>query len=489
MALKHELPSENSRTALVLENEKSIECKKFPQFFAAFIASLSALCMGMSLSWSSPAIPMLQKTDSFLSVTATEGAWIGSLITLGACLGAICTGSITALLGPKKTLLLLSLPLYGSWILIAYCDSVWELYIARFVAGISCGGFSVATPTYIAELSHHSIRGTLGTFFQFQITIGLLIEYILGGLIKDFQLLAQVSSIFPIIFVFSFLFMPESPAFLCKKGQNAEFRKSLQWFRGEDYDIEEETSRIRDDLRASQSNKAGLSDLINDRATLRALIICLGLMLFQQLSGINAVLFYAGEIFEKSGSSMSPDACAILLGSVQVLATFASTILIDKAGRKILLLTSDFVMCLSLLSLGTYFYTSLYYNLSSLNVVPLISVATYIVFFSMGLGPIPWMMVGELFPPKTKPIASSISACLNWTLAFTVTNQFQNMVQGVGIGITFGVFGIVCALGSLFVAMLVPETKGKTSEEIACILAGENGSVSVQGKVVIKIEC
>lgn len=157
---------------------------------------------------------------------------------------------------------------------------------------------------------------------------------------------------------------------------------------------------------------------------------------------------------------------------LQVLATYLSTILIDRTGRRVLLFISSSMMSICLGCLSFYFYIAErsygYLHFS----IPILSVAVYITVFSLGFGPIPWMMLGELFPAKMKGIASSIAAALNWVLAFTVTKLFQNMLDFLGTDLTFGVFTISTLLAALFVYFFVPETKGKDMEEIQYMLAG-----------------
>lgn len=157
----------------------------------------------------------------------------------------------------------------------------------------------------------------------------------------------------------------------------------------------------------------------------------------------------------------------------QVAATFASTLLIDRAGRKILLTLSAFIMFLCLAALGTYFHFQSTTNVSAYTTLLILSMALYIIVFSVGFGPIPWMMIGELFPNKMKGLAGSVSAAFNWMLAFTVTKLFQNMVDAIGTGLTFGFFSVICALGTVFVVVMVPETKGKDIDEVQKMLLGE----------------
>jgi SP family facilitated glucose transporter-like MFS transporter 8 len=158
---------------------------------------------------------------------------------------------------------------------------------------------------------------------------------------------------------------------------------------------------------------------------------------------------------------------------LQVLATYCSTLLVDKAGRRILLLLSSTVMAVCLTTLGLCFHLQSHgHGVTSISWLPLASVATFIVVFSMGFGPIPWTMLGELFPSNVKGAASALSAAFNWILAFAVTKSFQNLLDVLGSPVTFWLFAVMCIVGTIFTAVLVPETKGKTLEEIQLQLSG-----------------
>lgn len=185
----------------------------------------------------------------------------------------------------------------------------------------------------------------------------------------------------------------------------------------------------------SVTGDAKLSDLFTVRANFMALIISLALMLFQQFSGINAVIFYAQSIFEAAGSTLDPALCTIIVGVVQVVMTVASALLIEKAGRRILLLQSSVMMGLCLIMLGVYF--SLKEggtDVSKISVLPLGSVVLFIICFSLGFGPIPWMMMGELFASDVKGVASAIAVMFNWTLVFIITKTFAMMQAAWGSG-------------------------------------------------------
>ncbi|KAK5644638.1 hypothetical protein RI129_005938 [Pyrocoelia pectoralis] len=462
---------------MVLQDSKTgyTPTRTWPQYVAAGIATISALILGTHLSWPSTAVQMLLSPSSEIPITEYDGSWIGSIITLGACAGAIPTGIIANLLGPKRTLQIMAVPLLVPWYIIAFSQNLWMIYLARLLAGIGVGSTCVAAPMYVTELAEARVRGMLGTFFQLQMTVGFLIGYFLGLVIKSFTILALVSSSFPIIFLILFYFMPESPYYLISKNKLSEARKVLQFLRGYDYNIENELTTIKEKIDEIATNKCKFSDLYRYRATLKAMIIALALMLFQQLSGVNAILFYAGPIFEKSSGSLSSGCCAVIIGAVQVLSTLGAAMLIERLGRKILLLVSGSLMATCLIILGTYFHLDmLNYDMTSFSFVPLVCVAIYVVAFSVGFGPIPWMIAGDIFSIKVKGVAASISTTFNWTLAFAVTKLFIPIKEEIGIGLTFGIFGVVCVFAFIFTLVCIPETKGKSLEEVQILLSGQS---------------
>lgn len=181
-------------------------------------ATMAALVAGSFMSWTSPALPLLQKHDSVPHVTNEEGSWIGSLLNLGAFCGALPAGLLADKIGRKFTLCILAIPLTGSWLMIAFAGTVTELFAGRFMGGIAIGAVSVVTPMYIAEFADSSIRGALGTLFQLQITIGILFGY-LAGMVGDHRALSFISCALPLLFLITFSWMPESPIYLLSKNR------------------------------------------------------------------------------------------------------------------------------------------------------------------------------------------------------------------------------------------------------------------------------
>lgn len=197
-------------------------------------------------------------------------------------------------------------------------------------------------------------------------------------------------------------------------------------------------------------------------------------MFFQQFSGINAVIFYTVPIFKSAGSTMDPGLSAIVVGVVQVLMTFASAVLVERAGRKVLLIQSSAIMGLCLAVLGVYFrMKDGGTDVSSIGWIPLLSLVLFIVSFSLGYGPIPWMMMGELLAPEVKGIATSLVVLFNWVSVFIVTKSFSVLVVSVGSAFTFWTFGVVMAAGTFYGMRVLFETKGKSTAQIQLMLAGD----------------
>lgn len=476
------MPLDNASEAYCENGESKT---KRPQYVATVLATLSAVSVGTCLAWTSPSNPIM--TDRLHITTKSENAWVGSLMTLGGFVGALPAGFIVNSLGRKTTLIFIHIPMIIAWVIISICVSsqpaswiVWGLYFGRFLSGLAVGIISVAASMYISELAENSVRGTLGTFYQLQVTVGILYANLVG-LFDNVLIITILCCIIPFIFIGTFIWMPESPVFLLSKNKKDEATKSLQWFRGSDYQVEPELNRMHDALQKSQEEQAGITDIVSDFVTLKALIIVLGLMVFQQLSGVNAVIFYTGDIFKSAGSSLPPTYSAIIISVVQVIATYSSSLLIEKAGRRGLLLLSGIVMATCLLFLGGYFYFQEQgKDVSSWSWIPLLSLAVFIIVFSLGYGPIPWIIMGELVPNNLKGISSALAACGSWLLAFTVTNNFDSLTTRFGAGPTFWGFSVICIIGAIFVGILLPETKGKDIQVILEELGKKPSNITLE---------
>lgn len=396
--------------------------------------------------------------------------WIGSFVTLGGMTMCIPTGFLCDLIGRKKTLLFLILPFVVGWSLILFAKSVIMIYLGRLITGMAAGASCVAAPLYTSEIAESEIRGTVGSYFQLMVTIGIFLAYTFGKFLSPVNYTFFCASL-PIFFVVVFSFQPETPVYLLRRGLYNEGLKALIRLRGPDHNSEAELREIEGMLKESLGNTVSISDTFKRKAVWKASIIAFALMFFQQFSGINAVILYTSDIFKASGVSLDANTAAILVGAFQVIATFASSLIIDKKGRKILLLISSFVMFISSFFLAIFF-TLKHRTLidpviiKHLGFLPIVSLCVFVIVFSIGLGPIPWMISSEIFAPEVKSVASSAAGTFNWFLAFIVTKFYLEVSHSIGEDGTFYGFAITSLLGGLFIYLLVPETKGKTIEQV-----------------------
>ncbi|XP_032596907.2 facilitated trehalose transporter Tret1 isoform X2 [Drosophila grimshawi] len=279
---------------------------------------------------------------------------------------------------------------------------------------------------------------------------------------KTFNILC---AIVPMIFFVVFLWMPESPVYLVQMGKSDKAEKALKWLHGNDADISGEMSAM-----AAMGKKENVSFLqaLSRKTTLKGLFIAIMLLVFQQFTGINAILFYVTSIFENAGTGLSPSTYTIIIGLVAVVATIPSMVLVEKVGRSILLIISGGLMCLTTFTMGVYFR---WLKDSNVGWLPVLAICLFIIGLQLGYAPVPWLIMAELFAEDVKPICGAIVGTCSWLFAFCVTKLFPMCLHHLGSAATFWGFAFVSLLSCVFV-IFVPETKGKTLDEVQRMLGG-----------------
>ncbi|KAF4346247.1 hypothetical protein F8388_002782 [Cannabis sativa] len=371
-------------------------------------------------------------------------------------------------LSVSESLMIAAIPNIIGWLAISFAKDSSFLYMGRLLEGFGVGIISYVVPVYIAEISPQNLRGSLGSVNQLSVTAGIMLAYLLG-LFVPWRILAVLGALPCIILIPGLFFIPESPRWLAKMGKTDDFEVSLQVLRGFDADISAEVNDIKRSVASSSKRSTINFAELKQRRYYMPLTIGIGLLVLQQISGINGVLFYSSTIFEAAGVK-SGNAATFGLGAIQVLATLVTTWLVDKAGRRLLLIVSSAGMTLSLLVVAVAFYlkdavssdSGLYSTMSILSVV---GVVAMVVAFSLGVGAIPWIIMSEILPVNIKSLAGSVATLANWFTAWVVT-MTANLLLNWSSGGTFTIYMIVSAFTVIFVAKLVPETKGRTLEEI-----------------------
>ncbi|KAI5713731.1 hypothetical protein M8J76_004443 [Diaphorina citri] len=370
-----------SQQTLVSNQQKA---KRITQYMAALTATIGGFIMGTILGWTSPAGDRLIAGEYPFLVTESDLSFIGSSMALGAVFGSPVVGNLVDTVGRKNTMLLLAVPTLVGWGLITWSQSVIMFCAGRLLTGFGGGSFAVVVPMYTAEIAETEIRGTLGTYFQLQCTAGILFVYAVGSWASVYGL-SIICALLPIFFVGLMLLMPESPQFHLKKNRVKQAKESLQWFRGSEYDIDSEITDMQNSLEKERSDKVPLMQAFSTPAAKRGLLIGLGVMFIQQFGGINAVVFYTVKIFKDAGSSLNPNLCTIIVGTIMMVTTWIATMIVDRLGRRILLLVSAVIMALSTLTMGYYFYLkNSGSDVSNIGWLPLGSLCVFIIVFSLG---------------------------------------------------------------------------------------------------------
>lgn len=405
-----------------------------------------------------------------MNATAEEVAMIGSSMPLGAAASQLLTAGVLNLIGCKWYMIIMGIPLIAGWVIIAFSTNMYMVLVGRVLTGFCAATYCVSAPTFTGELADKDIRGALGVMFQLLLVVGILWTYALG----EFDTMIMITlphCVIQVIMMVVLVFLPESPVYWYRKGKIEKARSSLQTYRGKDFNLDEDMKAI-EDLTKPTDEKFWM--LFKKKANMKGFLMLLGLHVIQQLSGINAVIFYLHIILEMSGNFISSGLGAIIVGLVQVVFTLISAYLVDRSGRKLLWALSLIIMCACLVLLGFFFFIKEFNEglASSIAFIPLLSVAFYIAGFSLGTGPLPWAMLGEMLPDKIKGPLASLTAFVNWILAFIVSSSFPILSDILPIYSLYWFFAAVCGVGIPYVLFILVETKGKHLDQIQAELSG-----------------
>ncbi|HLB52163.1 MAG TPA: sugar porter family MFS transporter [Chlamydiales bacterium] len=416
--------------------------------FAALASSLGALLVGFHLGIIATPIFFLQ--DEF-SLTFFQQGLVVSFLLIAAAFGSLSGGGLADLFGRKATLFLTVVLFIFGALFLTYAKGVFSLLVGRFIAGLGVGIASVVVPLYIAEIAPPEKRGILGSLNQLFIGIGILIAYLVsfsyleeGGWRTMFLFgffLALVQGVF-------LIFIPRTPPWLIEHGEKKAAKEVLAKLKMKESQL---IAKEKAPLTWSQLFQEGHR---------KALFIGMGISLFQQITGINTVIYFAPRIFQYGGGSDLHQALilSLIFATINVLATLISLWFVDWLGRRPLFLIGFGGMAVSLALLGFSFQLGPFFSL--------IAVISYISFFAVSVGPCTWLLISEIFPESARGRGMGISIFMNWLANYLIAFSFLPLVELVSISIVFWLYGVISIVAFFFVWKKVPETKGKTLQEI-----------------------
>ncbi|WP_413229975.1 sugar porter family MFS transporter [Halobacillus litoralis] len=425
-----------------------------------FFGALGGLLYGYDTGVISGALLFIGK-DIPLS-NFLEGLVVSSLL-VGAIIGAGLSGYVSDRFGRRRVVFAIALIYIAGSFVLAFAPNVPILVTGRIILGLGVGGSTAIVPVYLSEMAPTESRGALGSLNQLMITIGIVLAYLINyafAPIEGWRWMLGLAAVPALVLMIGVLFMPESPKWLLKQNREKEARNIMGLTRKKE-DIDKEIKQMRE----IEAEKESTWDVLTSKWVRPMLIVGSGIAIFQQFIGINAVIYYAPTIFTKAGLG---DSASILgtvgIGILNVLMTLVAIATIDKLGRKKLLLIGNAGMVTSLTILAVILFTA--ELTTSIAWLTVIFLGLFIIFFSATWGPVVWVMLPELFPLKARGAATGFTTLLLSLSNLIVSLFFPVLLGAIGTAWVFVLFAAIGVLAFLFVMNYVPETKGRSLEDI-----------------------
>jgi len=453
---------------------------KFIVYFIGLTAALAGLLFGLDIGVISGAEQFIQKdfkiSDEMIQLVVSALLW-------GAVIGTLLSGFLSKKFGRRKTILISAVIFVIGAVACAFSPSHEFLIAARFFLGIAVGVASFTAPLYLSEVSPRDVRGAMISMYQLMITIGIVLAFLSDTWLASYAvidgqvgghwrtMLGVIAIPAAIMFV-GVCFLPESPRWLVLNGLHDHAKAVFKRMHLDDAETAAEMQEIQDSLKVKQSGWQLLRENPNFR---RAIGLGVGLQIIQQLTGINVIMYYAPRIFELAGFGSTVEQMwgTVIVGVTNVLATFIAIAFVDRLGRKPIMYSGFVVMGVSMITVGILFNSGIEQN-PSLGYPAIGALLLFIIGFAMSAGPIIWVICSEIYPLAGRDLGVTFSTATNWIANAIVGMTFLTLLNQLGGGNTFLLYGALNVAFIVYVLLLVPETKGVSLEKIeANLLAGK----------------
>ena len=405
-------------------------------------------------------------SDELQLTPSLEGLVVASLL-LGAAIGAACAGPLSDRLGRRNLIIIAAILFTVGAIGAALAPNVGVLVLFRVVLGLAVGTAALIVPLYLSEIAPTEIRGAISSLNQLMITVGILLAFIVNALLADsgaWRWMLGLAVLPSVVLLVGMFFMPETPRWLVSRGRDDNARDVLLQSRTE----EEAEKEIQDIKEVERQEEGGLRELMAPWVR-PALVVAIGLAVFQQIIGINTIIYYAPTTLTNVGYGNAAAIYAnLIIGAINVLMTLVAIRIIDSTGRKPLLLGGlvGMVISLTVLGLSTLLLSEPASPTDTVAVITLLCLAGFIISFAATWGPTVWVMLPEILPLRIRGTAMGVAIFLHWIANFIVSQTFPSLLAAVGPGPVFLGYAVIGVLAFIFVRALVTETKGRSLEQI-----------------------
>ncbi|CAH0550125.1 unnamed protein product [Brassicogethes aeneus] len=445
----------------VYENHR----KQWPQIVSILISCFSGVVYGLSFAWTSPSIVKITQDKENYNITEHEASYFTIIPYVATTLTILPLSYLNDIIGRKHTIMIMAIPCIIYWIIIIFAKSVYMFYLARLFSGVTEFLF-ISLLMYVGEISSPTIRGTWGNALYFSVNVGILLINVIGSY-NTIQMTAYICLGFCLVFVAIFPFIPDTPYYYIIKNKEQEARTTLKWLYQEE-DVEELYQSLKSDVHRQISETGKWRDVFQISTNRKALITGFYMQVSLPFSGLTAFIVQSQQLFQESGGEVSAEASAIIITAIITATSLFAVLTADKLGRKNSFIGSCF-LCMVLLFIGVVFFWTEQHHpnlVEGFHWLPLVIMVLFCIIHTIGIGTVGFLMMEELFSASIK--TKALMLC---TLSFGITGAINNeifnlLLLNFGLYSAFLYFTFACALLFILSFKLVPETSGKTLEEI-----------------------
>ncbi|XP_045473515.1 facilitated trehalose transporter Tret1-like isoform X1 [Harmonia axyridis] len=467
----------DSKEYTPLDKQKDVDvnekCGILTQCMVTCAVMMSSAGCGMPVGYSAILLPQLSHDNETIHIDDEQGSWIASIHSAATPFGSILSGILMDAYGRRFTLQVASFPLIIGWFLIGFSPNYLVLLLGRFIAGLSTGLTAATGQVLVGEITQPHLRGILCSLPFASYSFGILLVYTFGYFLP-WRYVAVLSAVLPILSLLLFFFLPESPIWLMRHGRLEEAKQALTWLRGGNVNMaKEEATQIMERMEADQKgdSKIGVWRTLLRPEVLKPFVIMNMFNLLQILSGTYLVVFYAVDMLKQVESiSIDKFLAAVWTAMARFVFTIVAIFMLSQVGRRSLALTSGIGTSIAALIFASFEYL----NCQKSGQFAAFSILIYVAVNTVGFMILPGVLIGELFPARIRGFAGGLSFTIFHFAMFVSAKIFPLIRQTIGISGVFCIFGISSTLASIFLYLMLPETKGKTLGEIEDYFRNKN---------------